>query len=158
MENKSLADLASEMMDSPKEQLAEVSVQELNLRLEEIASLDAEHKRLDKEATEAYKKVQSKKIEFLNILEALGQDSYEGPVGRLTRAVRRNFKMPDSPELREAVFKYINETYGKAELYSMTTIHHAKFNSFVNQEREAGKQVPGISEPTIEIYPQFRGK
>lgn len=157
MSTEELSNLAMELEGEQSDpQYTTVTVEELNKRIEEIASLDEVYKAAKKLSNEADAKVKAKKVEFLNILEALGQNSFDAPAGRLTKVTEKRYKLPDTVEGREQVFGYIQAQYGPEVFYMMTSINHDRFNSFVKEEMEKGSQVPGITNITVETYPQFR--
>lgn len=150
-----LAQAALQMSEEVVE-ISPLTVDQLDKKLTELRELDDKYKELKGELTALGDLVDAKKYEMLNILEALDRQNYTLPgVGMASKVTEKRFKMPEDTTQREAIFKYIADTYGKEALYGYTTIHATKFNSFVNEELATGKTVPGVGAPTVDTYVKF---
>lgn len=154
-----LALAALEMSEEIAPELTQLTAQQLDEKLQELRDLDDKYKEASKIAEDIQKDLASKKASFLNILDALERTSYLLPgVGRVTKVTERRYKLPESPADKEKVFKYIAEQYGKEALYDYATINHQRINSFVAEEMEQGKEVPGIPAHTVNTYIKFGRK
>jgi hypothetical protein len=160
MTQESLAQIALDL-DEEQTQAASVaiSVDELDSMLRTIRELDEEYKERKRISNEAHAQLEAEKAKMLPILEALGRNNYAlAGVGVISRVTENSFKFPEDLAAREKVFQYIRTQYGKDALYALTTIHAAKFNSFVKEEVAQSKQVDGVPNPTVETYIKFGRK
>lgn len=156
MEQQDELAAAALAMTEEVQELTPLTVDQLDKKIIELRDLDDKYKELKLELTQLGDLVDAKKHELLNILDALDRPNYTLPgVGMASKVTRKGFKMPEDTTKREAIFQYIATNYGKEALYGYTTIHSAKFNSFVNEEVANGKVVPGVDAPTISTTVNF---
>ena len=151
-----LAQAAMELDSAEEQAQSQMTVEELDQKLQQLREMDNNYKEKKKISDEAHAELAKAKVEMMGYLEALGRNSYALPgIGIATMVTENKYKMPADTESREALFKYIRDNYDKNVLYSMTSIHHDNLNTFIKQEQEQGRTVPGLSTPTTNTYVKF---
>lgn len=153
-QDQTLASLAMALDEQPAETTT-ITVDQLNKLIETIALLKEQYDEAKKLSNEAHAKVEAKKMEVMNILDALGQKSFNAPFGTITCVTEKRYKLPSEITGKEEVFEYIREKHGEEVYFEMLTINHDKFNSFVKAEVEEGASVPGVGAVSVETYPKF---
>lgn len=117
------------------------------------------------QAKEAYelevRKADDIEAKILECLEQMGRTNYKSKVGTVSITHRTSFKLPGSPEEKEAYFNYLREK----DMYdSMISVNSSKHNSFCKAELELAEaegrgldfKIPGVAEPTINKTLSFR--
>ena len=149
---------AALLLEAEQEQEAasQITAEELDRKVEEIRRLRDDYDEKKRISNEAHALFEQKLQEMLPILEALGRNNYAlGGFGTVSRVTESKYKLPEDRQLRNSVYAYINNTYGRETLDGYLTIHHDKINSFVRGEVEQGRTVPGIPAPSTETYTKF---
>lgn len=129
-----------------------------------LESLRLQRGKID-EAKEAYEAEVMKgddiEKKILECLEQMGRTSYKGKVGTVSITHRTSFRLPASPEEKEAYFNYLRD---KGMYDSMISVNSQKHNSFCKAEMEIAEaegrgldfKIPGVLEPTINKTLSFR--
>lgn len=144
-------------------QTTDVNLAALDAMVAEMVELRKAHKAKKDEAAQAYAKVEEIEAKISSVLQASGKSKYfvDG-LGTAYIINKHVVTTPKSNEAKEALFKYIEEKYGREVLTSKLSIVHASLNAFYNEEVAAlakeGKvaEIPGIEAPTHEINLGFR--
>lgn len=133
-----------------------------DVTLKELTQLckDLKEKREDKTKAEKVvsninseiAKVQGKVIEYLT---EYGMKNFSGEFGTVTRTKRYSVRQPNTPEKKEAFYKYLKE---RGDFENLISVNSRTLASYVKQEIEAKKEdgqydwvPPGIDTPeTVE--------
>jgi hypothetical protein len=141
---------------------------EATLTIEDLDKMILEYVEARKVYEEA-KDISSEKYSLLSAVEnkcmaalkAVGKRSYklEG-VGTFSRIMKEVVTVPKTLENKRDLYCWISGKYGNDVLDEMTSINHAKLNSFYNEEASKSKDplfsIPGISAPTHVENVSFR--
>lgn len=134
------------------------SLQELDLLVMTLQSLEAEVKTLRKQATEIDEKADTLRAEIMRELEEQGVDSFKGNTGTVSIATKFCVRMPSDMTVKAELADYMRE---KGIFDAMWTVNYNSLNSWYNDEVQAAKDagvypdIPGL-EPKSEKNLQLR--
>lgn len=136
-------------MNDLEKQCAEIAAQR--------AVVDAAEEVKKREA-DKLKLLEGKMIETLTSLE---RDSFQSKVGTFYKTHKMSFRLPKSPEEKEAYFKYLQD---QGVYDSMISVNSMTHNSYCKQQFEVAQAegrsldfaIPGVGEPTILENLSFR--
>lgn len=136
----------------------EVTISELNQRIEEIANLrseEAEASRIKKEVTERLEKAEN---ELIEVLTAANLKNFSAAAGKVVLAFRTSVRTPKLPEDKEAFYAYLK---ARGLYDSMVSVNSMTLNSLYKAEMEeaiargeSDFSIPGINE--VSLTPQLR--
>lgn len=122
-----------------------------------------------REAVDTAKLAHSKEVEKLKgmekqlslILKDMNRTSYPSTVGTFTLRRQSRYRVPGTPEDREAFYAYLKE---RGMFEALITVNYNTLNSFVRSEEavaiEEGRgldfKVPGLSAPEVEETIAFK--
>lgn len=131
----------------------ELKVEELKALAEELRMLDDEAKTMKAELEEKHKEIARKEMKCVEYLNELGLDTFETPLVKLTPGERSSYKLPSSPEEKEALFNHLRN---KGLFEGMVSINYNTLNSWAKEEYDNAKKkgdifftIPGLGAPTI---------
>lgn len=136
--------------DTPQE-MTEVTINELDNLVKEVALQRADYEAKKKASTEAHDKYEEMSQKLIGLLKACGRTTHTVPgVGMVRFATKEMYRVPASLEAKKELFAYIENKYGTEALTEMVSIHAAKINAWANSEIEEnpGLQIPGLEAPT----------
>lgn len=143
-----------------EEDLTRVSVKELQGQIELSFSLRKEYERMKKDSDKAYAQFQAASNRAANMLETLGLEKFHTPSGTFTYSYQETYRVPKSPEQRQAFFNYLKD---KGVYDEMVSVNSQTLNSFAKTEEKNALdegnfdfQIPGIDKSAPTIKPIMR--
>lgn len=138
----------------------EVSVNELNKKIEDLVTLRSLYDSKKQESKEALELLDKCESELLELLNRADLKSFKSQLGTVSKSVRTSVKIPREESDREAFFSYLKDR----GLYdSMITVNSQSLNAFYKKELESSIErgdtefsIPGINEETINEILSFR--
>lgn len=156
-----MTELFSEFEEASAVDASSVTLQELDNHIKELMELRELYDVEKKKASETNAKVEEKENFILDLLTALGRQSYEAEgVAKVTKCIQTSYKVPKEIDKKQALFNYIKGKYGGDALMGLVSINSATLNSWAKKEIEAGdvSVIPGLELPTSNEYIQVRRK
>lgn len=141
--------------------MTEVTVQALDVLVNEAAELKAKHSELKELATKAHDEYEKVANKLIGLLKACNRTNHTVPgVGQFRFQIKESYRVPADAAAKAQLFKYIEDTHGTEALREMLSIHAAKINAWANAEIESnpGLQIPGLEAPTMTETPYFTKK
>jgi hypothetical protein len=156
-----MTELFSEFEEASAVDASSVTLQELDNHIKELMELRELYDVEKKKASETNAKVEEKENFILDLLTALGRQSYEAEgVAKVTKCIQTSYKVPKEIDKKQALFNYIKGKYGGDALMGLVSINSATLNSWAKKEIETGdvSVIPGLELPTSNEYIQVRRK
>lgn len=139
-----------------------ITVEEMNKKVEEIRSKEAEYDTAKKISTTLGHEVDALYDQIGKMLLDLGQNSFKTPLATVMLKKRTSFKTPKSEEDRNLFFGKLKEL---GVFDGMITVNSATLNAFLNAEYEAAEargedmvtyKFEGIEPPTVSVTASLR--
>jgi hypothetical protein len=126
-------------------------VGELTSVREDLRILEQEKKTLNEKKSELEWKI-------MDHLEDAGLNKFDSAHGVFSFRYEESVKVPNTPEEREAFFRYLKEV---GDYDEMITVNSRKLNSWFKAQREEHLEegefkVPGLGEPSVYRVPSLR--
>jgi hypothetical protein len=138
--------------------MSEVTIDELNKKLEVLFELKAKKDALDDELSVINKELETVKMDVTKILESKGMDGYKGPNGSISWKKELYVNMPDGEDKLE----FFNYLKSKGAFEALASVHAARLNAWYREEMNNNNDpmfaVPGISLPKERYAVTVRGK
>lgn len=140
----------------PNEKFENISVEEMDRQVKELASLDAQKKTVEKMLEDITSKCEVQKQILFNILKKSGKDKYLlSGVGTVSIMKEKGFQTPKTNEDKEKFFNWVQEKHGRDFLLAKQSFNSKSLNAFLKAEYEAEIEkgntvfkVPGIMDAT----------
>lgn len=112
----------------------------------------------------AFAKYEELELKLIAMLESVNKDDYSVKgLGKFKVTHKLSVRVPDSPENKEAFFKWVEEKYGRDGLNKYRTVNSNSLNSLYNSvleecvtKGESFEGITGIGEPTTRSSLTFR--
>lgn len=114
----------------------------------------------------AFAKYEELELKLITMLETVNKDDYSVKgLGKFKITHKLSVRVPDSPDNKDAFFKWVEEKYGKEGLDKYRTVNSNSLNSLYNSvledcasKGEEFKGIDGIGDPTTRTSLTFRGE
>ena len=143
----------------------DVSTAELDLLVKRLKEARMEYDQAKAISAEKSGKVDDLERELIALLDRAGKTLYEAEgVGRVTLVSKLAVTTPKDLADKEALFNWLESSFGKEGQLAYLTINYQTLNSLYNQqvkeaaERGESFQMPGIGLPTSTTTLQFRSR
>lgn len=130
-----------------------ITIEQLELMCEEIARQREFVEKIRKEKQAQDKALLDLELKFLEALREVGKDSYKSNVGTLYSIHKVTYRVPKTPEQRQAFFDYLKE---KGVYQDLVTVNSQTLNSFAREQFELAKssgdenfEIPGLESPEV---------
>lgn len=137
-----------------------ITVNQLELMAEEIARQRELVDKIKREKQAQDKILDELEMKFIEALRECGKEKYQSNVGTLYTSHRLSYRVPKTPEAREAFFNYLKE---KGVYSDLITVNSQTLNSFCKEQFELARQagvedfdIPGLEAPEISEALGFR--
>lgn len=118
------------------------------------------------ESSLAFAKYEELELKLIAMLESVNKDDYSVKgLGKFKISHKLSVRVPDSPESKDAFFKWVEDKYGKEGLNKYRTVNSNSLNSLYKavldecvSKGEEFKGIEGIGEPTSRSSLTFKGE
>lgn len=140
----------------------EISLEEMDALVREMARKWAAHESLKEQASALYLEAEAAEAKVVAALKAAKKDSYKvDGLGTVSLTSKLVYRVPGTIEQKKKLFNFIRKNYGDETLMSMLGINHNTLNSFCTKEAEKAGQakenfaLPGLELPTSQEGTRF---